>query len=188
MLTTIEAIPAPWKSALSAIQKIDLNAVIAGGCLRDLDNGREVKDIDIFVEGRSADALFGLHRQLVDAGLDCAEIDPEKMYPIGDGNDLIGCIDITFDECPPLQVIMVYWPLDRLLERFDFGICKVSFDGQCLTFHQDYSADKREQVFRLRRERTGSELVASVHRFARLNRKYENWRFELYTPDDSDFF
>lgn len=186
MIASSADIPAAWTQALDAIQQI-APAVMAGGCLRDLDNGREVKDIDIFVSDRGARAngLYALREQLIEADLACAEIDESKMYPVGDGNDLIGCIDMEFaDCCPPVQIIMVACSLDRILERFDYGICRISFDGTVLVRHPDYIADREAKLFRLRLHRDHQQLSASVHRFARLTRKYEDWRFVPHTSDD----
>jgi hypothetical protein len=179
-------IPVPWQAALAAVQKIQ-PAILAGGCLRDLHNEREVKDLDIFGHGSGVDELVELHQKLVDAGFDCAEIDTDSLYPVGDGNDLTGYIDITVEDCPPVQVVMVDWPLDNLLERFDYGICRIQFDGTEVIYHTHYHADRNAQQFRLRRPREGHELSASVHRFARLTRKYEGWSFVPYDDLLDDF-
>lgn len=42
-------LPAEWLATLSKIQAVFPGAVIAGGALRDLDNGRQIKDVDIFI-------------------------------------------------------------------------------------------------------------------------------------------
>lgn len=176
-------VPPAWQAALAAIQTVDPDAVIGGGCLRDLDNCREVKDIDIFVEGDKAAHLFELQKRLQDlAGVDyVGDIDDSTMYPIGDGNDVVGFFEIEFDAVDqPIQMIVVKWPTVKICDRFDFGICRIAFDGQKLTRTPEYEQDKRDQVFKLRRSRTDEEMVASVHRFARLTRKYDGWRFGLY--------
>jgi len=172
-------IPDQWEAALAAVQSV-CPAVMAGGCLRDLDNDRPVKDIDIFVHGRGVDDLERLRNRLIKAGLTCAELDTDTLYPVGDGNDLTGCIDCAFDDCPPVQIVMVDWPLDAILERFDFGICRISFNGKQLIRHPDYVFDRSAKSFQLRRRREGQELSASVHRFARLTLKYEGWKFVPY--------
>lgn len=176
-------VPANWQAALAAIRTVSPDAVIGGGCLRDLDNGREIKDIDIFVEGDKAADLFGLNSRLNDlAGVEyVGEIDDSTMYPVGDGNDVVGFFEIEFDGVDvPIQMIVVKWPTVNICDRFDFGICRIAFDGQNLIRTPEYEQDKLDQVFKLRRSRTDAEMVASVHRFARLTRKYEGWRFGLY--------
>src|SRR3546814_9124183 len=41
-------IPAAYAATLAHVRAVFPGALIAGGCLRDLDNDRPVKDIDIF--------------------------------------------------------------------------------------------------------------------------------------------
>lgn len=179
-------IPENWKALLAAVREILPDAVIGGGCLRDLDNDREVKDIDIFTNGTGLRDLAKKRDYLIEAGFDCDEIDPDKLYPIGDGNDVVGHFDMHWPGVIgyPVQIIAVAWPIQRIVERFDFGICWLAFDGETLTRSAEYEEDKRDKVFRLRRQRTAEEMVASVHRYARLSRKYDGWRFALYDHDE----
>ncbi len=76
---TPDKIPQEWKDVLRAIQKAGASeAMIAGGALRDLANGRTVKDVDIFLADRwmnkrlikKAFAALGLtiHNQMVSEG------------------------------------------------------------------------------------------------------------------------
>jgi hypothetical protein len=196
------AIPITWKGALAIVKRAAPEAVMAGGCLRDLDNGRPVKDIDIFVECRTrrrAEALDGLRNRLVAMGIDCDEVDQEKVYPVGHGNDVVGFFEARFEGLSiPVQVIMIdVTPPSRLpcgddldddvvarvLGRIDYGICRIAFDGSNVTAGPEYRADRELQVFRLRQDRREGELSASVHRYARLSRKYEGWTWEPYTKD-----
>lgn len=179
-------IPLNWKAALATVQQFATEAVIGGGCLRDLDNDRPVGDIDIFVFGTSSSDLYHLRQRLIeDADLDCDEIDPDKMYPVGDGNDVVGHFEIDFDGITePVQIIMVNFECSVITHRFDYGICRISFDGTTLYRSPDYEADKRDKVFRLCLERCERGLAASVHRFARLTRKYEGWRFVPFQKPD----
>ena len=48
-----KTVPPAWLDILSLIQSIAPSAVLAGGCLRDLILGGEVKDLDIFVDASS---------------------------------------------------------------------------------------------------------------------------------------
>jgi len=181
-------IPAEWKAALTAVQAIYPEAVIAGGCLRDLDNGREVKDIDIFVRGDAAPVLENLHARLLREGYAAEDIDEDSMYPVGERNEVVGFFEMEFEGLDvPLQIIMVNWDTARICDRFDFGICRIAFDGEKLIRTPEYEQDKTDRVFRLRRQRDDIEMVASVHRFARLSRKYEGWPFALFAEVDDEF-
>lgn len=174
-------IPENWHTALSDVQSVCRGAVIGGGCLRDLDNGRPIKDIDIFIRGTRAGDLHMVRQQLVDGGLTADEIDPTHMYPVGDGNDVVGHFDVAHPAVQqPLQIIMVNFDTSRICERFDFGICRIAYDGITVTVTDEYRQDKANRIFKLRRQRTDAEMVASVHRYARLSQKYSGWRFALF--------
>lgn len=176
-------IPQSWSDVLAAIQQVCPDAVMAGGCLRDLDNERPIKDIDIFVRGRGYDELKRVCDRLSNAGLECASVDTDSLYPVGDG-ELTGFFTVCFPKIEqPIQIIMVDWPTDEIVERFDYGICRIAFDGQKIIRPTEYEEDKAAEVFRLRRPREGQELIASVHRYARLIQKYEGWKFDLFEED-----
>jgi hypothetical protein len=182
-------IPVAWRNALTAIRKAAPGAVIAGGALRDIDNNRPVKDIDVFTQGDCSGDLFGVHFALSAAGFECSDIDDENMYPVGDLNDLVGFFEFRAEGIDlPFQMIVTSCRTNDIVSRFDFGICKLAFDGKTLIQHPEYDEDKLARTFRLRRERAPVEMVASIHRFARLSRKYEDWRFALFSDDDGVSF
>lgn len=56
-------IPDEWVDMLSATQKLFPQAIIAGGCLRDLDYGKSPKDVDIFIKS-SIDDNFSKIQQI----------------------------------------------------------------------------------------------------------------------------
>ena len=74
-------IPQRWRDALTALQDGGFpEAIIAGGALRDLDNGAPVKDVDIFVKWRSniVEDLATLQRALPGyEGIDETQADPD---------------------------------------------------------------------------------------------------------------
>lgn len=192
----VSDIPITWRSLLGVIQRHRPEAVIAGGCLRDRDNDRPEKDIDIFVAGVSQDDLYGLHRRLQKGDFEVADLDPDKFYPVGEANVVIGVIEMTSDATSlPIQVIMLrHLPdpcgglsekqsfTDFVMERMDYGICQLVFDGARLHEGPDYRSDKDAQRFAMRHERTGCELASSVHRYARLSQRYVGWRWAPYDP------
>ena len=185
MIADLNDIPESWRAALACIQEVLPSAVMAGGCLRDRDNGRAVKDIDIFAHGYGESDLWDAHAALKAHGLALEDIDMEKMYPV-DGAELIGVIDVRQGPWPlalPVQIIMTTWDTDKIVQRFDYGICRIAFDGQKITRSDDYLLDKHNKVFRLVRERTAEQLEASVMRYARLSPKYEGWPFKAYISE-----
>lgn len=176
-------IPALWTSTLRSIQTIRPEAIIAGGCLRDLDNDRPVKDVDIFVRGNRLDDLYMLQVRLTEMGHPCEPIDGQKIYPLGEGNDVVGYVELALYADPPIQIIMLRENGELVIDRMDYGICRMTWDGSELVTHPDYVRDKADQVFRLRVDRGPEGLAASVHRYARLVRKYEGWKFVAFTED-----
>lgn len=179
-------IPAAWRSGLAAIQTTaKRHAVIAGGALRDLDHKVRVKDIDVFVGGDKESDVAILHNALLAAGWLVEDIDQTKFYPIGENNEVVGFFEaqppMRGASAPPFQIIIVKWDTRRIVDRFDFGICKIAFDGGSqVIVHEDYEIDKAAKQFRICRPRDREQLVASVHRYARLSVKYPNWPFRLF--------
>jgi hypothetical protein len=184
-MITEQEIPATWTEALRSIQVLRPEAVIGGGCLRDLDNGRPVKDIDIFVRGSKAEHLESLHQALSDGDqFHVEEIDSDNWYPVGDGNDVVGFFEMRlYVDDPPIQIIMVDFDCSLIVERFDYGICRIAFDGVTLIKSPEYLLDQANEVFKLRRSRDENQLAASVHRYARLVQKYPGWTFAPYLSD-----
>lgn len=186
-------IPTAWKQALSFVQQFCPEAIISGGALRDLDNDRPVKDIDIFVSVPAAahdrlSALYRLNNELLVAGADVREIDPNKLYPVGEGNDVVGCFEMLVDGLDlPVQVIMIDHHKSEagdhkalVMARIDYGICQIAFDGETVETTAAYRSDKFFQVFELRQDRRDDELAASIHRYARLSQKYPGWKWRPF--------
>lgn len=175
-----DLIPGEWTKTLLAIQALGTPAVIGGGALRDLDNGRPIKDVDVFVPCKTDTDVQVWHAKL-SAIFSCDPIDSEAWYPLGEANEVVGFFTFRASGLYPFQFIGVQWDVAKIIDRFDFGICKLSYDGQTVTIHPDYLADKEAKVFRLRRPRDDQQLRASVIRYARLYAKYEGWDFQLYS-------
>jgi hypothetical protein len=188
----IEDIPASWRTTLDNIRFHLRDAVLAGGALRDRDNGRPVKDLDVFVGGETERDLFAIRQKLVDAGFACEEIDTERMYPIGE-HEVVGFFGVRDPSVhltgvpDAIQLIVVRWPTDQIVRRFDFGICQIAFDGTEVIRTAAYHTDKAERTFRICRQREDFELEASVKRYARLLAKYEGWDFSLGEALGKDF-
>lgn len=174
-------IPADWSALLRAIRRVCPTAVIAGGALRDLDNGREVKDIDVFVFADSDREAFAAMEALNGANLDVSydeTFEGGKAYPEDQNLEVIQIAELHGHDLEvPVQLIFVRWDTARIVERFDYGICRLSWDGETLTRPPEYDEDKAAKVFRLRRDRpTPISMRGSVRRYARLTaEKYPDW-------------
>lgn len=179
-------IPAWWRDLLARVQLACPSAVIAGGCLRDRDNGREVKDIDIFISAvtmrEADDAMAALRR----TGLVVSFVPSEATaYPDDQHLEVVAIADVLRFELP-VQLIFTDWPTSRIVDRFDYGICRLAFDGKSVTRPLEYDGDREAKVFRLRRSRpTPVSMRGSIHRYARLVQKYEGWTWWPFEqPED----
>lgn len=180
-------IPQSWRDLLAAIQAVCPSAVIAGGALRDLDNHRPIKDVDIFINARGMDQALDACAALKAAGYPVVpEFDEKNVYPEDENLEVVLVTDLgvavtATDDAyltkVPVQLIFVNWDTARITERFDYGICRLSFDGGAVIPPLEYVDDKANKVFRLRRNRpTPMSMRGSIHRYARLiAEKYQGW-------------
>lgn len=191
-LRAARTLPPSWGVTLAAIQKVFPEAVIAGGALRDLIIGRPVKDIDIFIKATGSDddthrflaSIYGeahalnkedvkeYHEQLSELqGVYSLsrprETEDDWLSPSREIRDENGC---------PFQVIALNTEVTptSVVERMDFGICRVAHDGQHLDATHEFLLDMENQTFTLLRAHSPAR---SQHRYDRLVReKYQGWR------------
>ena len=150
-------IPARWNEILDALHRGGFpEAVIAGGALRDLDNGKPIKDVDVFVAGKggAVNEQTMLNKAFGYAGVSIFEMPDDKLkeeYP--DWNDgVCGVYNFKHDETlvgfaarpvrPEFQVI-VLGDMEsrtaaaksqsdfgrRVVDDFDMGLCQIWYDG-----------------------------------------------------------
>ena len=160
-------LPDEYKKALAFVKAKCPEAVIAGGCLRDLHTGKEVKDIDIFVIAQLGDApeLFG------------GEAVSSEEFDDYDGQGDIHYVEnIELDGVEyPVQIIHLYQDerldadfLKRAVERVDLGFCQVGFDG--LTFYSTdlYVDDMKNKTIHVNPDNPKWNRSATERRLERL--------------------
>jgi hypothetical protein len=176
-------IPPAWTELLQRIQAVCPSAVLAGGALRDLDNGQDVKDLDIFIRSPDMDDAEAARFALEEAGFELVFDDSGeggKIYPEDQNLEVVAVMDLLGFELP-VQLIFTNWDTGRIVDRFDYGICRLAWDGETLSRPAEYDEDKQARVFRLRRDRpTPVSMRGSVHRYARLVAKYPGWTWWPY--------
>lgn len=166
-------IPERWKALLSHIQRYAPGAIIGGGLLRDLDNGRQPKDVDIFIPaGTDMDEV----RDIV------VRTHPRCLYNIGaEYHECDETITDTFqyatedDDDLPVGLIVVassITPAERF-KRFDFGLCQIIFNGERVIKTADYHCDKLNQTLTLTRADNEEQFNRSLDRYKRLSTKYD---------------
>jgi len=75
----------------------------------------------------------------------------------------------------PIQLIFVNWKTERSHERFDIGICRISYDGRDVSISRDFEQDSSDQVINIRRCENKWMLGATINRYLRLKKKYPDW-------------
>lgn len=183
-------LPNRWREVLTAIQARFPEAIIAGGALRDLDHGKGVKDVDIFI----ADRGVTTYDMLVEAfGY------PGRVVMDARAAEYLGSIDevLAVFEFPPsgehevlgsapFQIVVLPWYYlgnggpefaERTLARFDFGICRIAHDGVEITISPAYKRDKDNKTLTLLRCENERQLDRSLMRLERLERKYPGYEF-----------
>lgn len=148
-------IPREWLSYLQEIRRYCPSAIIAGGALRDLYCGKEVKDIDFFALPPS-DVL-----PLEWSGSD---MDYEGMKYV------VAVLTRRKDDV--MQNLILYdaaESVNELLSSFDFGICQIGFDGFNTLVTSAFLWDFKHGVFTMRHT---DRIDRSKLRYERINQRY----------------
>lgn len=181
-------IPQEWRDFLALVQQVDPFAILAGGALRDLDHGRPVKDLDIFVQPGFNHAAF---EKL---------LPPGSYWPVMRRADYASLVDVQsiwgsyvelarpleFAEYLPAQIIELNRPMStfEIIGRLDFGLCQIGFDGTTLVRSPVYMTDSTNKTFTL--VRIDDEVGARARRREeRLSNKYSDFRFIYPQTGDS---
>ena len=157
-------------------------ALAAGGALRDWLNGRaeSVKDVDIFIQdqpmylAKLCECLIGYtHRKVVVPrhvaqymqfeGVVCVHEFVSPLHPA------------------PVQVVVMNRKVEPVftIQRHDFGICQIGFDGETIYTTPEYEKDQQNHTFTLVRCRDDRDLARSMQRWGRLKERYQDWTLRL---------
>lgn len=167
-------IPAAYAATLAHVCAVFPDSLLAGGCLRDLDNGRPVKDIDIFAP--NAGSSFEEVREKVGKLVpDSALIGVMGGYENWATEEVLGVFDIAGPHSD-YQLITLSSGPDSILPRLDFGICQIASDGSSVFRTDAYERDKANQTFTLVRCDDAAQYDRSLKRFQRLSEKYQGWK------------
>lgn len=179
-------IPDAWKKILALVQIKFPHAIMAGGCLRDIDYDRldKVKDVDIFVPASdfktdafhySMQALFGTDVVSDNSGL--------KEYTEGydlqeaEGRSIFGLYRVPVDG----YNFEIIFGSDQTatIEDFDLSICQIGFDGIKVFTTQEYDDTKQSNVIRLVNARPAHR---NGERVARIKDKFPS--MEVIVPEE----
>jgi hypothetical protein len=162
-------VPPKWIYILRRVKAVRPEAIIGGGALRDLDNKRPIKDIDIFVTSDEAvrKALRPTHPYLR-RYINC------EYLGIGNGEVQKTMDFISPYGFPPVNVTVVSGEGSPI-----YLLSQIAFDGAHILASPHYYKDKRDKTFTLLREDDEKEAVHSLRHFARISRKYPGWRLKM---------
>ncbi len=170
-----------WVEILTNLRARYPSAILAGGALRDLDNNRPVKDLDIFINEP-------FHTDTVIPDYECSRWCPG---PYIDAAREVECsflfkprtfVSSGYDAAPPeINIIQLRADFDviRVVERVDFGLCQIALVGDSVIRTGLYRKDKRDQMFTLTRADSVAGVKRSLKRYERLSQKYQGWPLEV---------
>lgn len=167
-------IPHQWRLKLSELQQDFPEAVIAGGCLRDLIHGVDIKDVDIFIP--NADKVQAdlddyklqhstqIIRQVKRAYDDWDE-DVEEVFTLKIGSLTVDVIGVSVEP-------------DQIISRFDFGLCQIQYDGIDVYYTKEFEKDYLTKTFTLLNS-DGEDCKRSFKRFKKFkDTKYPNHKLD----------
>jgi hypothetical protein len=189
----VPRLPEDWLAILRTVQIHFADAVIGGGALRDLLLKKPVKDIDIFVGWSSGD-IESLERR-IRSKLPWSMLPCQSSLKNYDLN-FTGVVQVWNGEPSRLsgkrlQIIALDEPVtvDVVINRCDFGICRIAHDGERFYLHEDFVRDAVDQTFTLRR---CSDVSAHSNRWWQFEQRFPGWRlvseeidaYRASQPDD----
>lgn len=195
----IADVPSTWRMVLDVAREVAPGACIAGGALRDLDHGKTPKDVDIFFSASSGPDFAYLMMEMgnrLGVKLECTQqtwdeyrtrnglitgVTPFKYQ--GVSFELIG---MDPEHLPGGSAARI----DHLnvTETFDFGLCKISTDGNSITTAGAYRTDKSLKQFTHLHNFKGGEpgMKRSFQRWFRFREKYPTYPMVLTQTWDFD--
>lgn len=171
-------LPESWVKVVSAIQSYDDGwkyATLAGGALRDLDLGRPIKDVDIFVPYDECMGEYLVHAMKI------ADIAITNLTEVPhDNNAASGCVNTAshflFEhdgwKFEISQRFENFHDYRHVLDTFDLGLCMICLDGGSKVHRSwAYDEDVKNQTITVIRQTGGRE----VEHAQRLLKKYPSW-------------
>lgn len=155
-------------------------AMVGGGCLRDWDNliHPQVKDIDLFVQGRGDD--LELIRGILPEFSGKLFVS-RKVADYWHFENVIEVLEFRSranPEFPPVQIIV----MDELacpravIARNDFGLCQIGYSGREVIRTDAYLRDKANRTFTVCRCRDERDFFRTMRRWERLHaEKFHDW-------------
>lgn len=174
-------VPVVWEQLRALIAAACGPTVLVGGALRDLDNGRPIKDLDFFVLVDPLSMLAwdpSFYEAQLRSTIPGLEVVQQLQTDYADFRDEV--FHVTTCRVPDIpeeiQVIFAHLvaPIDAV-RRVDFGLCQIGWDGTEVIKTPEYLDDQRNARFTLLTGATGYQRDRSVRRHERFRQKYVGW-------------
>ena len=170
-------IPKSWRNVLSDIQNFFPDAVIAGGCQRDSYFKREIKDIDLFIPTPDLQQLEALRKHYANNINRTLQSSGTTVFP---NQDIYAVNTLSGVAAYNVDIVSVNVPKDKILDRFDFGICQLMYDLQDLQTTKAFKADRDNKTFTLLRCDNREQYNRSIRRaYKFLDSKYDDFTLNL---------
>jgi hypothetical protein len=170
---------------MERVRSVLPSAYLAGGAIRDFDNQRQVKDLDVFfTETGDQFAFSALEDSLAKLGY-FYRTQCNGQYMDGAANEVEGTTTyLSTEGQPELNLIQLAPDFNSagIIERVDFGLCQIGADCLGVTYTPAYEFDRTNQVLTLTRAESVDGVRRSLKRYVRLSQKYVGW--ELRVPEE----
>jgi hypothetical protein len=175
-----------YAAILGTIQDLCPTAHIAGGAVRDTILDRPIKDIDLFLPNTATESAA----QLLRTRFGYVKVGEWAQYE-GFSDPVVERL-AKFEnarEAIPLCLIGLRspMPMRENLERFDFGVCMVAWDGARTIRTDEFDRDVENKTFTLHRADNQSQFDYSMSRYRKITSdRYAGWT--LSVPRDFEGF
>lgn len=171
-----KTVPPAWLDVLSLVHSLSPEALLAGGCLRDLILGGEVKDLDIFVDASNEDHWEDLRNilQFRHGWRPVTQINAD--YVASMRSEVSKVVGFRVPQVPhEVQIIglkRLLYPMDAL-NRMDFGACQIGMSHhQCVFYTPAAHKDLTERTITMLEPEDPTQEYRSLTRAARFEDKY----------------
>ena len=174
-------IPKLWIKYLKEVQEVCPDAIIAGGCLRDLKCGldlSQVKDVDIFLPSPTQaeiDQISARYKTTLTR-------DIKGTYGNLSNADIAAILTVATDE-QAIEIIGMNVPKESVMDRFDIGLCQIWYDGKEIRTTDSFKRDQSAKSFTLLRCDNYEQYTRSRSRCE----KFILGKYQGYSFNDNGF-
>jgi hypothetical protein len=124
--------PLRWTVMLQRLQRVFPEALIGGGCLRDLHFSRAINDIDVFIDGSQHGPGSDGLRTTIERVTNCRTVldrtvtHNNVIYPQTIGS--VFCFGFEGEKYQVVQKNHTFME-ETLLQTFDIGLCMIDWNG-----------------------------------------------------------